>query len=341
MTMYIIIIVSVIILAGFIYLLSIKGNYEIRRSYTMNASLETVFDKLCDFKSWPEWNPWLIHEPETRLEYSDDCNQEGGSYSWDGKYIGAGTMTHQTLQRPTLLQNKLEFTRPFKSVCDVSFELKEKDEREGDNWLEKTEVTWIMHGRMPFLFRFMIPKTKDLISKDYDLGLAMLAGKIDPNSPHPRLRFDGKINLEPKLYLSKPFEGYIEQLEQAMQSGFVELIDYVQQQKIGMTGKPMTIYHKVNTKKMHFVCDMAVPVNDATKKKDYPIKKFSGGRYYKVTLQGAYRFLELAWHSAYSHVCVTRIKIDKKRPALEVYENEPNSITTTNSLISSLYIPVK
>ena len=92
---------------------------------------------------------------------------------------------------------------------------------------------------------------------------------------------------------------------------------------------------------MHFVCDIAIPITDNTKSKEFEIKQFSGGRYYKVTLQGAYRFLELAWHAAYSHLCVLKIKIDKSRSSLEVYENEPHSVTNSNSLITSLYIPVK
>ena len=203
---YILVALAILILAGLIYLFSIGGEYEVKRSYRINATPEVIFDKLCDFKTWSDWSPWLIHEPETRLDFSDNCNEEGGAYSWDGKYIGAGTMTHVTQQRPHLLQEKLEFRRPFKSVCDVYFELNEKAEQHGEKWIEKTEVSWIMHGKMPFLFRFMTPRTKNLISKDFDLGLSMLAGAINSNAPHPRLRFDGKISFEPKLYICKSFE---------------------------------------------------------------------------------------------------------------------------------------
>ena len=341
MMMPIIILLAAIIVCGIIYLASLGGNYQVKRRYIINASLETVFDKLRDFKSRPEWSPWLIHEPEIRLDYSENHDDEGGYYSWDGKHIGAGKLTHVTLQRPTLLQEKIEFIRPFKSVCDISFELKEKDEKKEDQWLEKTEVTWIMNGKMPFLLRFMIPRTVDMVSKDFDLGLAMLAGKLDPSSPHPKLRFDGKITLEPKACLCKPFSGYIEEMEKAMQTGFIELMDYLQQQKIKITGKPLSVYHKVNTKKMYFVCDMAIPVNESVARGDYEMKRIHGGRYFKVTAQGAYRFLELAWYSAYAHISMYKIKLDKSRPALEVYENEANSVSTTNALITSIYIPIK
>ncbi len=337
----ILIVLAILVLAVLVYLLCLKGEYEIRQSLVMKGTPDKIFDKIRDLKSWPDWSPWLIHEPETKLDYSENCQEEGGYYSWDGEHIGAGTLTHVTHQRPNVLQEKIEFVRPFKSVCDVSFELKEKDEQRGDDWIEKTEVTWVMQGKMPFLFRFMVPRTISLVSKDYDLGLAMLAGEIDPASPHPRLRFDGQINLEPVQYLSKPFEGYIEEMEEAMQTGFVELLDYVQQKNINTSGKPMSLYHKVNIKKKHFVCDMAVPVSKETKTSDYSIKNFAGGKYYKVTLQGAYRFLELAWDAAYKHVCLYKIKIDKSRPSLEVYENEPHTVTNSNSLITSIYIPVK
>lgn len=68
---------------------------------------------------------------------------------------------------------------------------------------------------------------------------------------------------------------------------------------------------------------------------------YNGGRYFKTTLKGGYDFLELAWHAAYSHLCTHKIKFDKKRPGLAVYENDPTQVEHTNQIITSLYIPVK
>lgn len=321
------------IVGALIYLATLDGNYEVRRSRLINADINDVFDKLRDFRTWPEWSPWLMHEPDTKLKYSDTPNEEGGSYSWDGKYIGAGKLTHIKFDKPNRIQEKIEFTRPFKSVCDVSFELENKE--------GKTNVTWIMKGTMPFLFRFMIPRMIDMISKDYDLGLAMLSGRLDPESEHPKLNFAGETTLEAQQCLCKGFEGYLPEMQQAMHKGFPELMEFIQKQDKQPACAPRSVYHKVDIKKMHFVCDMAIPVTDDTDTGTYQVKQLGGGRYFKVELQGAYDFLELAWYSAYAHLHMKKIKPDNNRPSMEVYENNPEEINHSNETITTIYIPIK
>ncbi|MCW8885460.1 MAG: SRPBCC family protein, partial [Motiliproteus sp.] len=164
MVWIIVIVVLVIGAIGIAYLANLPGEYQISRSRIYDLSPQQLFDKIRDFRSWPQWSPWLIHEPGTHLEYSADCDQEGGYYSWDGQYVGAGKLTHLRFQTPQRIEQEIEFTRPFKSVCQVSFHFTERD--------EGTELTWSMQGRMPFLFRFMTAKTVAMITKDYDLGLA-------------------------------------------------------------------------------------------------------------------------------------------------------------------------
>ena len=177
-------IIFAIILAGaLLYLSSLDGSYEVRRSLLMSVDARTVFDKVRDFRTWKEWSPWLMHEPETRLEFSENADQEGGSYTWDGARVGAGKLTHESLQPPARIEERIEFTRPFKSVCKVWWEFEDRD--------GQTEVTWCMQGRMPFFLRFMTAMTKQMIEKDYDLGLAMLRGVLDPTAERPVISFAG------------------------------------------------------------------------------------------------------------------------------------------------------
>ncbi len=58
------IILLLIVVFLLLYLATLKGSYSIRRSQLINSDIETVFNKMIDLKSWPEWSPWVIHEPE-------------------------------------------------------------------------------------------------------------------------------------------------------------------------------------------------------------------------------------------------------------------------------------
>ena len=135
-------IIAVIVLAGLLYLASLDGSFSVRRSLEIDAPIESVFDAVVDFKSWPEWSPWLLHEPDTRLEYSDDYRLEGGYYSWDGKVVGAGRLTHIAIKPGSRISQQIDFIRPFKASNQVIWEFEARD--------AKTLVSWEMQGRMPF-----------------------------------------------------------------------------------------------------------------------------------------------------------------------------------------------
>ena len=327
-------IVVVLIIIAIAYLASIKGDYTVSRSRTVTTDIETVFNILADFRTWPNWSPWLMHEPDATLEYSDSTSQVDSYYSWDGKLIGAGKLTHVSLNSPDSIECKLEFTRPFKSICSIKFEL-EKEEA-------NTKITWIMNGHMPFLFRFMIPKMKFMIGKDYELGLAMLAGHLDAEADHPEIQFH-EIDTEESMHcLCESFACDLETMQKLMYKGFPKLLTFVSENNINTTGNPISVYHKVNPKKMYFVGDMAIPVSkDTHNTGDYQLKEIGGGKYFKVSLKGSYEFLELAWNAAYSHLYMKKIKPDFKRSSYEIYETNPEAVDNTNEIITILNIPVK
>lgn len=333
MLSFILIVFLAIIVGLLIYLLLQEGRYSVRRTQLINADIDTVFDKIRDFKSWRDWSPWLIHEPETKLEYSENFSEEGGYYSWDGKRIGAGKLTHVKLERPHRIEQKIEFYRPFKSVCEVGFEFAEEQ--------GQTRVAWIMQGKMPFLLRFMTQKTRDMIEKDYDLGLAMLNGQLNDHAEYPVLKFEGETVLDPVQSLCKGFSGGLEAMEEAMKKGFPELMEFIEQHNGNAAGAPFSAYHKVDIKTMQFVCDMAIPVEGGMEAGEYQLKKLGGGRFFKVTVKGNYQFLELAWYSANAHVQMIKLKYDKSRASLEVYENDPEKVGSSNEIITTLYVPIK
>ncbi len=327
------ILLGVIVIAGLIYLASLDGSYEVRRSLLMDVDAQTVFDKVRDFKTWKDWSPWLLHEPETSLTFSENYTQQGGSYTWDGKRVGAGKLTHQSFDAPWKIEQEIEFIRPFKSVCKVWWEFAGQD--------GQTSVSWCMRGRMPFLLRFMTKMTSDMIAKDYELGLAMLRGELDKTAERPLIEFPGETLLETKSALTIPFAGGMDEMLKAMQEGFPRLVDHVASSRGAQTGPPFTAYHEVDLKRMFFRCDLALPVSEQTERGEFQYQDFVGGSYFKITLQGSYDFLGLAWYSAMCHIKMHKIKRDKSRPSYEVYENDSRAVQSTNDILTTLYIPVR
>ena len=333
MLIYLLLFILFILGAVIIFLANLPGTFDVRVTHSYAQPMQQVFDTLRNFRTWPNWSPWLIHEPDTRLEYSEDLLSKGGNYTWDGNIIGSGKLTHELLQEPTLIQQHLEFIKPYKNTAKTAFELSSND--------GKTDVEWILHGSMPFFMRFMVPKMKQMISKDYALGLAMLAGELDPDAEHPRIQFLGEIQLDPMRCLCKGFEGGLTELQAAMEIGYPELSNFLIQEKSTPTAEPRAFYHKVDIKKMWFQCDMAIPVADNFDTGKYPIKNLGGGKYFEVAVLGSYEFLELAWNAAMAHIFMAKLKLDHKRPSFEVYANDPATVAHSNEIKTLLYIPLR
>ena len=326
-------VLALIVIGALIYLASLNGDYEVRRSLLMDVDRQIAFDKIRDFRSWSEWSPWLMHEPDTRLEFSETPGQEGGWYRWDGKRVGAGKLTHVRLDSPFRIEQRIDFLRPFKSTSSVWWEF---TENEG-----QTEIAWNMAGTMPFFFRFMTPMMSMMIAKDYDLGLAMLRGVLDPQAEKPVISFEGETKLDARSALTIPFKGELDEMIAEMTDGFPKLKTHVRESGQSLAGMPFTAYHRVNPKQKYFECDIAVPVTQETPDGGFVRRSLGGGKYFRVDLKGSYSFLELAWHSAMSHARMLKLKMDSSRPSLEVYDNDPETVAHTNDIQTSLYIPVK
>lgn len=328
------IVLIVTILAGLLYLASLDGSYIVRRSLEIPAGRKQVFDKIRDLGSWADWSPWLMHQPDTTLLFSDKPDAQGGWYSWDGSIVGAGKLAHVRFTGEQNIEQQIEFLRPFKSICRVWWELETRD----DN---TTLVHWNMSGAMPFLFRFMAKKMPGFIGKDFDTGLYMLRAELVEGAEVPRMTFEGRVELPAQTILTIPFDGQLEEMKTAMAEGYPRLGQYLDEKQIAATGAPFSVYHRVDIKTMHFVCDMAFPVAEGTQSDDFEVKTSPGGAYYKMTLQGSYEFLELAWYQLYSHLQMIKLKPQHKRASIEMYENDPNAVKHSNEIITTLYVPVK
>jgi effector-binding domain-containing protein/uncharacterized protein YndB with AHSA1/START domain len=327
--MWILTAIAITVLAPLIYLASLNGSFRVRRSLEIEAPLEQVFAAVVDLKSWPQWSPWLLHEPDAELIYSDDYQAEGGYFSWAGKVVGAGKLTHLEIRPQRSIHQQIEFLKPFRSVNQVDWEF----EKLGG----KTLVSWEMSGRMPFLFRFMAKRMEPMIGRDYELGLALLGGYLNRAMAHPVLVIAGPEELEDFGYWAIPCIGNLRQLEAARRSS----IETLRGNAAARIGLSLTLYQGFDPYAAQFQAEIAVPVNDNPPPSNYRLRRFAGGQYIKMTLRGDLRFVPLAWHAVASHCRLHKLKIEPQRPALEIYGDDPGVAVDDNRTTTTLYLPIK
>ena len=76
-----------------IYLLTLKGHYQVERSILIKAPIIKVYDRIRSVKSWHQWSPWLHHDQDPNLNYQGKVGEVGSNLEWHGPYVGSGKLT--------------------------------------------------------------------------------------------------------------------------------------------------------------------------------------------------------------------------------------------------------
>lgn len=325
-------ILAIILVIAIGWLASQSPDFHVLRKRVIKADAQSLFKTVRDLQSWKNWSPWLMHDPHTVLVHSDSSTDVGSWYSWEGKIVGAGQLTHRSFEENRGIEQDIVFTAPMKSKSHVYWRFEPVD--------EGTEVTWGMRGKMPFLFRWMTRMMDEWVGKDYEIGLAKLAMVAGDDREAFALSFEGKQDVEAISYAFKHFEGSIKEMSQEISAGFQSLLTTLQEQQIEITDYPFCIYHKFDKKKDFVSCDMAIPVAHAKSGSGFERGNLPAATYMRTTLKGDYERLEWAWHSAFSHLRMAKYKWKKSAPLIERYPTDPTKISGMD-LVTYIDIPLK
>jgi DNA gyrase inhibitor GyrI len=336
--MFYLLLLPLLVIAGVLMFLAMQpGQIAVRRSIVVRCTPEQAFERVLDLRGWRDWSPWLLHEPDAELSYSDEPGARGGWYAWHGQLIGAGRITHVALHPPERIEQRIEFKRPFKTTAAVSWEFAATVQDSAP----ATEVFWSMRGRMPFLLRFIAPTLSGLIGKDFDLGLTLLRARLDPAAPRLAIRFPGETDIPAQHAWTIPFQGSFSDIKQAMEDGFRRLIATAAERGVSPTGAPFSAYRLADPKGGGVRFDAALPVPEGTAPGELGATDFAGGRYLVTEVQGSYDLMELGWHAAMGHLRMVKRQWDRGRPALEVYEQGPDEAAGDDDLLTRILIPLK
>ena len=328
----VLLIIAVLIVALLLWLSMQPANYEVVRRRVINVKPEQVYPLVADFKHWPSWSPWVMHEPSATLEFGETTDIKGGWYTWQGQHIGAGKMLHSALIENESIDQQLTFYKPMKTSSQVFWRFNPVGEH--------TEVTWGMRGKMPFLFRWMSQLMDGFVGKDYEIGLDQLAMKAGDMSQPFDIEFLGEVEVEAQDYIGSHFAGPLEDMKAIMRDEFAKVIQAAADNGMAINGPPFTLYHEFNKKDKLVICDIAVPVVEAKEVDGLISGALLGQKYMRTTLKGDYEHLEKTWYSAFSHVRMYKAKLLMGKPMVERYMSNPLESKGLD-LVTYLDLPLK
>jgi effector-binding domain-containing protein len=305
--------------------------YTVDQSIEINAPASAVRDTLTNFRAWPAWSPWLYVEPTTALKYWGEAGAVGHGYSWDGKETGAGQMTLTEISDGQIRLD-LVFTRPFKSKAAVGFTLAET--------AEGTRVHWTMHSALPFFMFPLVGMMTNMISMDYRRGLAMLKAQVEDGAIQSETIREGIVDLPTGPYLGVAGSAHYSEMATEMGRDFPQMLAAVQTAGLEPTAPPMSVYTKMSMRTGRFDYIAAMPVAPNTTAAGLAPGQLTAGRALKVVHTGPYHFIGNAWSSVMSQARAEKHKLNKRRPAIEVYLNDP-ATTPEAELITEIYVPIR
>ncbi len=301
---------------------------SISKSIIIKASQEKIKEFLADFHNWKNWSPWLICEPEAKVDYAAD----GKYYKWEGKRVGSGEMK-VIEETDSKIDYDLTFLKPWKSEAKVYFEFEEK--------AEGTKVTWLMDSSLPFFMFWMKKAMITYVGMDYERGLKMLKEELEEGKIHSELEFVGKTTFEGYDFIGVRTETTFTSIGKAMANDFTKLHEYIKENNIEAVGVPFSEYRKFNPVKDKVVYVAGIPVKN--KENELRDGLFYGSlpksNIATVRHTGKYDHLGNAWSALMMMDRSKEIKKFKKGFPMEIYINDPTS-TKPEELIVDISIPV-
>lgn len=303
---------------------------NISKSILIHAPVERVYAAVRDFKSWRAWSPWLIAEPDCRIQYATD----GRGYSWNGRIVGAGNIEVTREDSPRSIHCRLEFLKPWKSASDVAFHFAESD--------GTTEVTWTMNGSLPFFLFFMKSMMTAFLGMDFQRGLNMLKDYAETGEVPSQLEFVGRERFSATAYVGVRTHCAVSVVGPTMEADLVTLREAFDDMEMEPDGKPFAIYHAWDPVKGETEYTLGLPV--AKIPAQTPDKLVTGSiptcDVHVIRHTGAYRHLGNAWAAGMMRARTKIFAQNKKIPPFEFYENDPR-MTPENELLTVLRFPVK
>ena len=143
--------------------------FSVRRAIAVRAPAEKIYPLINDFHQWGAWSPYENKDPAMKRSYSGAASGKGAVYAWEGnKNVGSGRMEILEASAPSKIVIKLDFFTPFEGHNTAEFTMLPH----GD----ATNVTWLMHGPLPFMGKIMhvFINMDRMVGKDFEAGLINL-----------------------------------------------------------------------------------------------------------------------------------------------------------------------
>lgn len=329
------IIIAVLVVAVVVLGLIAPKDYTVKRSITINAPQNVVYDNIRLFENFNKWEPWgKYDEGKTKVTLEGTDGTVGAKRSWEGPKTGSGSMTIAKLEENKSVTWDLAFLKPFESHSNVQVVV---TPAEGG----QQQVDWNMNGKMPFPFNAMglFMNMDKTMGKDFEDGLKGLKSVSEAGGGTGTTAYKiDEIDWTEKNYLSHREVVKVADLPTFFGKHFPVIYGSITKAN-AQPGIPVGVYYDFDMAKG--IADVAAAV--PTDKVPFPIKsaeykdlKLPAGKAYKIDYYGPYEKMEPAYDAMTVYL---KEKFNREKPDLvvEEYVGDPVTEKDPSKLLTVIY----
>ena len=276
----------------------------ISRTQVIASPIEKVFEVLRDIHSCPDWSPWLIADPDFKLDVQNDY------YSWEGAISGSGRMDLVRDEANESITYDLSFVKPWKSQARIHISLAVKD--------DTTEVTWTLEHSLSFFLFWKKKSIQAYLEVDYDRGFLMLKNLIETGSVPSHLEFLGREPSPSFVGVGIKRSGSMNGFEQDIETSYKEVRDYYPE------GQVFSVYYtwELVRKEVAYFIGVRLDKTPGVIPDGMELINVPGMEVYALRHRGPYSYLSNGWSAGRMHGRAKIFRQSKRFPPFEIYEDE-------------------
>lgn len=327
----IILIILVVLIGGyFIWMSTLPADYKVERSTVVDARPSTVYATVSDFKTWPEWGPWMGKDSTMKIVWGDKTQGEGASYSWTSKNSGSGSQSITEASPDESLNTHIKFNGMGESDGYWKFEPVD------DN---KTRVTWGFTGSFPLWGRIFSLGMDKQVGHDFEEGLSKLKEKVE-STPQEKAVDITMVDVQPMPYYGIKEDITIEQGKTSDYFGsrYKEIMGYLGEDAKNQTAPPFAIYYKWDEANNQATVEPAIAADSKKPGNDHVTKGITySGKALKAIHTGGYN--TGAEHMAMEQY-IKKNNYSSSGSPWEVYVTDPGMEPDSTKWITEVYYPI-
>lgn len=337
---YLIFLLLIVFIGTAIYFGTQEGDFSVKKSHTIQAPAQLIFEKVNNLKNWPDWQ---FSEEEVKLFFGDTAAGNGAFISWNGeKYFTGEIKTESIIPLQSIAQKFGLNNTSVEKGHSLSWNFKTNSED------TETEVTWTASGSLSLFekiyFAWKNRSMEEQLEEVFAKNLQRLELLIESEMNVYSVVVDGLTQHGGGFYLYKTATVKIKELREKVSLLQAEVADYMADNNILPDGNYFVLYHYKDNKNGTAVISVGIPVNDRIiPEEGQPVLAgfLPVTTCLKVTLKGNYlHHSEETWTLAQTRMEDNQWRLSTDKPVIESFIITPHDDKNPADWVTEYFFPL-